>query len=133
MIEQMLKIAIAAQKNSHAPYSLKYIGAAIRMDDGRIYGGCNVENASYGGTVCAERVAIFKGISEGAKKIEEVLVVSNEVTPWPPCGFCRQVMAEFASPDTKIHLSNLQGQLRTFKFLEIFPEAFGPANLAAKP
>lgn len=129
MSEEMLKIAFAAQKNSHAPYSQKYIGAAIRMDDGKIYGGCNVENASYGGTVCAERVAIFKGISEGAKKILEVVVVSNEVNPWPPCGFCRQVIAEFAGPDTLITLANAQGNSRSFKFLEIFPEAFGPAHL----
>lgn len=127
--KQLLAKAFEAQKNSHAPYSQKYIGAAILMDDGKIYGGCNVENASYGGTVCAERTAIFKGISEGAKRIQEVMVVSNETNPWPPCGFCRQVIAEFAGPDTKISLANPQGQMRSFKFIEIFPEAFGPAHL----
>jgi cytidine deaminase len=132
MQKEMLQIALAAQKNSHAPYSQKYIGAAIRMDDGKIYGGCNVENASYGGTVCAERIAVFKGISEGAKKILEVVVVSNETNPWPPCGFCRQVMAEFAAPETLIHLTNPQGHSRTFKFIDIFPEAFGPSHLLVK-
>jgi cytidine deaminase len=129
MQKELLKKALEAQKNSHAPYSQKYIGAAARMNDGKIYGGCNVENASYGGTVCAERIAIFKGISEGATKIEEILVVSNETEPWPPCGFCRQIMAEFAAPETMIYLSNPQGKMSSFKFLEIFPQAFGPGHL----
>jgi cytidine deaminase len=131
MNAELLKSALAAQKNSHAPYSQKFIGAAMLMDDGKIYSGCNVENASYGGTVCAERVAIFKGISEGAKKIKEVLVVSSEPVPWPPCGLCRQVIAEFAGPEVKIHLSNPQGQGRTVKFGELFPDAFGPGHLKA--
>lgn len=129
MNAELLKAAIEGQKNSYAPYSGKHIGAAVLMDNGKIYGGCNVENASYGGTVCAERTAIFKAISEGAKKIKEVAVVSSETNPWPPCGFCRQVIAEFAAPDTLIHLTNPQGQSRTLKFIELFPEAFGPAHL----
>lgn len=129
MNTELLKCALEGQKHSHAPYSKKHIGAAVLMDNGKIYNGCNVENASYGGTVCAERVAIFKAISEGAKHIKEVMVVSSEQNPWPPCGFCRQVIAEFAGPDTKIHLSNPQGQSRSLKFIELFPEAFGPAHL----
>jgi len=127
--QELLKKAIEAQKNAHAPYSHKHIGAAVLMDNGRVYNGCNVENASYGGTVCAERVAIFKAISEGARQIKEVLVVSSEPNPWPPCGFCRQVIAEFATPDTKIHLSNPEGHSRTLRFIELFPEAFGPSHL----
>lgn len=126
---ELLAKALEAQKKAHAPYSHKYIGAAVLMDDGKIYGGCNVENASYGGTVCAERVAIFKAISEGAKHIQEVMVVSSEQNPWPPCGFCRQVIAEFAGPETQIHLANPQGQSRSLKFIELFPEAFGPVHL----
>lgn len=129
MNAELLKAALEGQKNAYAPYSGKLIGAAVLMDNGKIYGGCNVENASYGGTVCAERTAIFKGISDGAKKIKEVLVVSSEKNPWPPCGFCRQVIAEFASPETPIHLTNPQGQSRSFKFIDIFPEAFGPSHL----
>jgi cytidine deaminase len=129
MNTELLKSALEGQKNSYAPYSGKHIGAAVLMDNGKIYSGCNVENASYGGTVCAERTAIFKAISDGAKKIKEVMVVSSEQNPWPPCGFCRQVIAEFASPETKIHLSNPQGQSRTLKFIDLFPEAFGPAHL----
>ena len=129
MDTELLKWALDAQKNAYAPYSGKHIGAAVRMDNGKIYNGCNVENASYGGTVCAERIAIFKAISEGAKKISEVMVVSSEKNPWPPCGFCRQVIAEFAGPETKISLANPQGQARSLKFIDLFPEAFGPEHL----
>lgn len=129
MNTELLKWALEGQKNAYAPYSGKHIGAAVLMDNGKIYNGCNVENASYGGTICAERTAIFKAISDGAKKIKEVMVVSSEKDPWPPCGFCRQVISEFASPETKIHLSNPQGASRTLKFIDLFPEAFGPAHL----
>ncbi|MNS59058.1 Cytidine deaminase [compost metagenome] len=122
--------ACIAQKNAHAPYSGALIGAAVLMSDGHIYNGCNVENASYGGTVCAERVAIFKAVSEGtARSIKEVLVVSDADKPWPPCGFCRQVIAEFANEATLIHTANLQGKIKTFGFAEIFPEAFTPLHL----
>ncbi|MBS1969682.1 MAG: cytidine deaminase [Bdellovibrionales bacterium] len=129
MNTELLKWALDGQKNSYAPYSGKHIGAAVLMDNGKIYSGCNVENASYGGTICAERTAIVKAVSDGAKKIKEVMVVSSEQNPWPPCGFCRQVIAEFASPDTMIHLANPQGQSRSLKFVDLFPEAFGPAHL----
>lgn len=122
--------AKAAQKNSHSPYSKKKIGAALVTKDGRIFSGCNVENASYGGTVCAERVAIFKAVSDGARgPIQQICVISDEKTPWPPCGFCRQVLAEFAGPDTLIHLANARGIQRTWFFGDLFPEAFGPKHL----
>lgn len=129
---KLFDAACVAQKRAHAPYSHAFIGAAVLMDDGRIFNGCNVENASYGGTVCAERVAIFKAVSEGpAKLIKEILVVSDADKPWPPCGFCRQVIAEFANEKTQIHTANLQGKIKTFAFLEIFPEAFTPEHLDA--
>lgn len=128
--KKLFDAACVAQKRAHAPYSHALIGAAVLMADGQIFSGCNVENASFGGTVCAERVAIFKAVSEGAKKdIKEVLVVSDAEKPWPPCGFCRQVIAEFGSENTLIHTANLQGKMKTFKFGEIFPEAFGPSHL----
>lgn len=127
---KLFDAACVGQKRAHAPYSGAFIGAAVLMSDGSIHQGCNVENASYGGTVCAERVAIFKAISEGAaKKIKEVMVVSNADQPWPPCGFCRQVIAEFADEQTLIHTANLQKKMKTFKFPEIFPEAFTPQHL----
>lgn len=128
--KKLYDAACVAQKRAHAPYSGALIGAAILMGDGQIFTGCNVENASYGGTVCAERVAIFKAVSEGAKKeIQEVLVVSDAEKPWPPCGFCRQVIAEFGSEETLVHTANLQGKMKTFKFGDIFPEAFTPSFL----
>lgn len=128
--KKLFEAASLVQKRAHAPYSGAHIGAAVLMEDGSIYSGCNVENASYGGTVCAERVAIFKAVSEGApKKILQVMVISDADTPWPPCGFCRQVIAEFANPDTQIHTANLQGKMKSFKFSEIFPEAFTPQHL----
>lgn len=133
MTENQKKLFAAAcevQKKAHAPYSGALIGAAVLMSDGRIFTGCNVENASYGGTVCAERVAIFKAVSEGAPKhVKEVLVVSDAEKPWPPCGFCRQVIAEFADDKTLIHTTNLHGKTKTFTFPEIFPEAFTPKHL----
>ncbi|MGZ3782457.1 MAG: cytidine deaminase, partial [Pseudobdellovibrionaceae bacterium] len=128
--KKLFEAACVAQKRAHAPYSHAYIGAAVLMSDGSIHNGCNVENASYGGTVCAERVAVFKAVSEGsAKQILEILVVSDAEKPWPPCGFCRQVIAEFATAKTIIHTANLQGKIISFKFPEIFPEAFTPEHL----
>lgn len=127
---KLFTAACSAQKHAHAPYSGAFIGAAVLMNDGSIHSGCNVENASYGGTVCAERVAIFKAVSEGAEKqIKEILVVSDAEKPWPPCGFCRQVIAEFATDKTLIHTANLQGKIISFQFPEIFPEAFTPKHL----
>lgn len=128
--KKLFQAACEAQKRAHAPYSGAFIGAAVLMSDGKIFSGCNVENASYGGTVCAERVAIFKAVSEGSpKKIKEILVVSDAEKPWPPCGFCRQVIAEFADENTVIHTANLQNKMKSFSFPEIFPEAFTPKHL----
>lgn len=124
-------LAIKAMEFSHSPYSNKKIGAAIRLSNGTIYSGCNVENASYGGTVCAERVAIWKAFSENKKPIyiTDVVVASDEESPWPPCGFCRQVLAEFAKPDTKVILTNTKQKEKALKFSELFPFAFEPEHL----
>ncbi len=129
--KKLYDVALTAQKRAHAPYSHAHIGAAVLMGDGKMFGGCNVENASYGGTVCAERVAIFKAVSEGSgQNIKEVMVISDAEKPWPPCGFCRQVIAEFGAPDTMIYTANLQGKMKTFRFGDLFPEAFTPDHLA---
>lgn len=125
--------ALLARGEAHAPYSKRRIGAALRTKDGQQFTGCNVENASYGATVCAERVAIFKAVSEGAEfPVQEIWVASDAKEPWPPCGMCRQVLAEFATPQTKIHTINPQGVVRNFIFSEIFPEAFEPSHLSRK-
>lgn len=132
MTETQKKLFTAAaivQKRAHAPYSGAFIGAAVLMSDGKVFSGCNVENASYGGTVCAERVAIWKAVSEGSKQIAEIMVISDADAPWPPCGLCRQVIAEFATEATMVYTANLTGKMKTFKFSEIFPESFTPGFL----
>lgn len=130
VLRTLLSAAKASRRRAHAPYSGFHIGAAVRSSDGRIHAGCNVENASYGGTVCAERVAVFKAISEGVKgPLTDVCVVSEASPPWPPCGFCRQVLAEFSTPDTRIHLASPRRIERTMLLKELFPEGFGPTNI----
>lgn len=125
-----LQVARKAQKNSHSPYSKKKIGASVVLSNGKIIGGCNIENASYGGTVCAERVAIWKAKSEFPKaKIELICVVSPGTPPWPPCGFCRQVMAEFCDPDTKVICFNQKNQTDVFTLQELLPHQFGAKDL----
>lgn len=121
----LLKKALEAQKQAHAPYSIKFIGSAVLWNDGSITNGCNIENASYGATVCAERVAIWKGISENnQRRIQEILVVSPSTPAWPPCGMCRQVIAEFGSPQTLIHWTNGPSPLITKTLGEMLPESF---------
>ena len=126
--------AKAAMEYSHSPYSNKKIGASILLSNGQLYSGCNIENASYGGTVCAERVAIWKAFSENKTdvKITEVCVASDETEPWPPCGFCLQVLSEFAMPDTKVTLINLGSVQKVYKFKDLFPEAFKADYLLKK-
>lgn len=128
---QLNEAALSALNNAHSPYSKKKIGASILLTNGRIFSGCNIENASYGGTVCAERVAIWKGISEcsNREKITEVVVATLEDQPWPPCGFCRQVMAEFCTEETIVRLINPAGAEVTYKFIDLLPMAFKPGHL----
>lgn len=131
--KKLFQMALQAQKNSHSPYSKAQIGASHVMSDGSYWSGCNIENASYGGTVCAERVSIWKSISENAKgPITEILVVSSATEAWPPCGLCRQVMAEFASEGTLVHVANQKGDVKTYRFDELLPAAFTPAYLGSK-
>lgn len=124
-------MALKAMTFSYSPYSQKKIGASLILTNGRSYSGCNIENASYGGTVCAERVAIWKALSENSatEKIKEVVVASDEESPWPPCGFCRQILAEFCTSETTIRLINLQGAEVVYLFKDLFPAAFKPEHL----
>ena len=128
-LNDMAKVAL---NFSYSPYSTKKIGASLLLSNGKTYSGCNIENASYGGTVCAERVAIWKAYSENLKSviIEKIVVVSDSVSPWPPCGMCRQVIAEFGTPDTQITLINLGNVEKNYKFADLFPEAFGPEQFS---
>jgi cytidine deaminase len=128
--DKLFKLAVAARNNSHSPYSQKKIGAAILLDSGEVFSGCNLENASFGATVCAERVAIWKAMSEKPQaKVKQVVVCSDEEIPWPPCGLCRQVLAEFSTKDCEIFCINLKNQERSFLMKDLFPEGFGPKNL----
>lgn len=128
-VQQLYHVACKARENAYSPYSGYQVGAAIRLVDGSIYTGCNVENASYGATNCAERVAIQKAVSEhGAIVIAEVMVVTDSNAPWPPCGMCRQVIAEFGA-DCIVYYANLQGKIRSMQFSELLPYSFTPDHL----
>ncbi len=127
--EQLFQQAKAARENAYCPYSGHKVGAALLTSGGEIFVGCNVENSSYGATQCAERVAIQNAVSKlGKIKISEILVVTDADPAWPPCGLCRQVIAEFG-PEARIHISTLKGEIKSFPFSELFPHAFTPQNL----
>lgn len=116
-----------ASENAYSPYSKALVGSAIVMSDGSIYTGCNIENASYGGTICAERVAILKAVSDKKMQIEKVYVYTKE--GWPPCGMCRQVMSEFASPTMEVIIGDVAGKETSMKFKDLMPLSFTPDHL----
>jgi cytidine deaminase len=121
--EELIKAARDVRENSYAPFSKFRVGAAIEMQDGAIVAGCNVESASYGLTVCAERVAIWKAISEGKHKITHIAVVADTEELTPPCGVCRQIIWEFGG-DIPVTLANLNGKTETVQMRELLPRAF---------
>jgi cytidine deaminase len=126
--EQLIAEALRARENAHAPYSNFRVGAALRSTSGRIFGGCNVENATYGLTVCAERVAIFKAISEGEHGFDAIAVVTDTETLTPPCGACRQLIWEFCR-DVPVVLANLRGKQELLRMRDLFPKPFDASNL----
>ena len=128
MNQALINAALAARLNAHAPYSNFLVGAAIEADDGRIFTGCNVENATYGLTVCAERVAVFKAISEGARKFKAIAVSADSERLTPPCGACRQILWEFLG-DVPLTLVNLAGKTEQLRLSEIFPRPFDASFL----
>lgn len=122
-MDSLVAAAIQAREHAHAPFSGFKVGAAVEDSAGRIHTGCNVENATYGLTVCAERVAIFKAISEGARAFRRVAVVAETDRLTPPCGACRQILWEFCG-DVEIVLANLKGATETIRLGELLPRAF---------
>ncbi len=120
---KLIEAATQARENAYAPYSNFRVGAAVEAENGDIYIGCNVESASYGLTVCAERVAIWKGISRGEKRFVRIAVVVDTEELTPPCGVCRQIIWEFCG-DVPVILSNLHGKHETVKMSELLPRAF---------
>jgi len=126
--EAMIAAAKQARENAHAPFSNFRVGAALRAKSGRIFTGCNVENASYGLTCCAERVAIFKAVSEGERGFEAIAVVTDTDTLTPPCGACRQIIWEFCG-DVPVILANLKGKVEIETAGKLLPRPFDSSNL----
>ncbi len=120
---KLIKAAEDVREKAYAPYSNFRVGAAVETEDGTIYTGCNVESASYGLTVCAERVAIWKGISRGEKRFSRIAVVVDTEDLTPPCGVCRQIIWEFCG-DVPVILANLHGKKETVQMSELLPRAF---------
>lgn len=122
-MNRLLDAALAARDYAHAPFSKFKVGAAIEDETGRVFTGCNIENATYGLTICAERLAVFKAISEGARRFTRIAVAADTDVLTPPCGACRQILWEFCG-DAELTLVNLQGKTETMRLKEIFPRPF---------
>jgi cytidine deaminase len=127
-VDALIEAALAARHNAHAPFSHFLVGAAIEDSSGRIHTGCNVENATYGLTLCAERVAVFKAISEGARKFTRVVVAADTDVLTPPCGACRQILWEFCG-DVELTLVNPRGKTEMFRLKDLFPRPFDASFL----
>lgn len=126
--DPLVAAAKLARENAHAKFSDFKVGAALRAASGKVFGGCNVENATYGLTVCAERVAIFKAISEGERRFEAIAVVTDTDKLTPPCGACRQLIWEFCG-DVPVVMANLKGKVEVQQMRELFPRPFDSSNL----
>lgn len=127
MEDRLLHAAINARERAHAPFSGFRVGAAIENNEGRIFTGCNIENASYGLTLCAERVAVFKAISEGSRTFKRITIVADTKTLTPPCGACRQILWEFCG-NLEIMLANLNGQSEDMHLADLYPRPFDASS-----
>lgn len=127
--KELIKTALEYRERAYIPYSNFKVGAAVLFDSGKVYGGCNIENASFGATNCAERTAIFKGISEGEKEIKALAVVGDLNSYTYPCGICRQVIAEFGSMDVKVILAKNEDDYIVKDLCEVLPGAFTKKDL----
>ena len=128
-ISQLILQAMVARKKAYAPYSHYQVGAALLSAQERVYPGCNIENASYGATICAERVAFFRAIQEGERSFRAIAIVGGEEDYAYPCGMCRQVMREFCSEDFQIIVAKNTEEYQIYSFGELFPHGFGPEKL----
>ena len=125
---ELLAAALAARQHAHAPYSHFQVGAALEDSTGRIHAGCNIENATFGLTLCAERVAVFKAMSEGAREFRRIAVAADTDELTPPCGACRQILWEFCG-DIEVTLVNPRGRSETMRMKDLFPRAFDASFL----
>ena len=132
----LLAAAEAAMEQAWAPYSGFRVGAALLCADGTVFTGCNIENAAFTPTVCAERVALFKAVSEGRRDFTAIAVASGREGRadggFPPCGVCRQALAEFCAPDLAVYVRRKDGSPAAYTLGELLPEAFGPAYLGSQ-
>ncbi|HQX55560.1 MAG TPA: cytidine deaminase [Pyrinomonadaceae bacterium] len=121
--KDLIASATAVRENAYAPFSEFRVGAAVETEDGEVIDGCNVESATYGLTICAERVAICKAVSQGKRKIKRIAVVADTEKLTPPCGSCRQIIWEFGG-NIPVVMSNLQGKVETHQMIDLLPDAF---------
>jgi cytidine deaminase len=129
---KLIAAATAVRLNAHALFSKFLVGAALETADGRIITGCNCESASYGLTICAERVAIFKAHSEGIRSAKRIAIVADTSEPTPPCGACRQWLWEFGGGDMEVILANLEGEKGRYRMKDLLPLAFDARRLGVK-
>ncbi len=122
--DALFEAARGVQQQAYAPYSKFPVGAALLAEDGQIITGCNVENSSYGLSVCAERHAIGSAVGRGVRRFRAVAIVANSEEPCPPCGTCRQVLAEFCGPDTPVRSRTPDGTEARYTLAELLPHAF---------
>lgn len=125
----LIEYAKQALKYAYIPYSKFAVGAALLTENDEVILGCNIENASYGLTNCAERTAFFKAVSDGKRRFKKLVVIGNTDEPISPCGACRQVINEFCLPDMPVILTNLKGEVKTMTVSELLPYSFGPEHL----
>lgn len=128
MEDALIRAALAAREHAHAEFSKFKVGAALEDEAGRVHTGCNVENATYGLTICAERVAVFKAISEGARRFRRIAVAADTDKLTPPCGACRQILWEFCG-DIEVVLCNPRGASESLRMKDLFPRAFDASFL----
>lgn len=128
-MRELIEVARLARERAVAPYSNFRVGAALEALDGTMYSGCNIENASYGLTMCAERVAVLKALSEGVREFRRVAVVTDTETLTPPCGACRQILWEFCG-GIEVILANTLGDSETLQLKDLLPRAFDRSNLS---
>ncbi|KAB7708735.1 cytidine deaminase [Bacillus aerolatus] len=127
--EQLIQEAKAARERAYVPYSKFPVGAALLTKDGKVFHGCNIENAAYSMCNCAERTALFKAWSEGEKEFAAMAVIADTARPVSPCGACRQVISELCTSDMKVILTNLQGDIEELTVENLLPGAFSPEDL----
>jgi cytidine deaminase len=125
----MKQAAVTAARDAYAPYSRFAVGAAVLCADGSIFAASNVENASFGLSICAERNAIFRAVNQGARRIDALLVYTSTGSATPPCGACRQVLAEFGPDALVVCSSDTGASERSYRLAELLPDAFGPHHL----